>query len=129
MPITTFSLAISLLGLGGIPFTSGFVSKYILFMSAFQAGEPILAIAGILNSAFSVAYYVRVLQTMVTKPTEKIATQVTEAPLLMLIPMCVMTSLILLFGVWPAPIMSFASGAADALLQLRRYVEAIFPGS
>ncbi|MBS7638071.1 hypothetical protein KEJ49_04185 [Candidatus Bathyarchaeota archaeon] len=33
MPITTLTLTISLLRLGGVPSTNGFVSKFILFSS------------------------------------------------------------------------------------------------
>jgi multicomponent Na+:H+ antiporter subunit D len=129
MPITTFALAISLLGLGGIPFTNGFVSKYILFMSAFGAGEPLLAIAGILNSAFSVVYYVRALQTLLAKPLDEEKVKVKEAPLAMLIPMCAIAALVVFFGIWPAPAMDMANRAATSLLELGRYVRAIFPAS
>jgi len=129
MPITTFALTISLLGLGGIPFTNGFVSKYILFTSAFSAGEPILAISGILNSAFSVVYYLRVLQTVFAKSNEEGKVRVKEAPLTMLIPMCAIAALVVFFGIWPAPAMDMAGRAAASLLDLERYVKAIFPAT
>src|SRR3989338_107021 len=61
MPIISIGLVISLLALAGVPPTSGFWSKLMLFGSALDAGVPSwgpwLAIAGVLNSALSLAYY------------------------------------------------------------------------
>ena len=56
MPITAFTLTIVLLGLAGIPPTNGFFSKLILFTAAIDAGLIFLAVAGVLNSAFSLSY-------------------------------------------------------------------------
>jgi len=62
MPITSLGLAISLFALAGVPPLNGFWSKLVLFGSALDAGSmvwwaPWLAIAGVLNSALSLAYY------------------------------------------------------------------------
>ncbi len=61
-----FSFAIMLLSLAGIPLTLGFVGKFYLFFAAVEANGyyPLLAIAGLLNSAISVFYYARILRYM-----------------------------------------------------------------
>ncbi|MFX1563719.1 MAG: NADH-quinone oxidoreductase subunit N, partial [Promethearchaeota archaeon] len=64
MPITAFALAIILLGLAGVPPLSGFFSKLVLFVAAVEGGLLWLAIAGVLNSAFSLAYYGWVIKRM-----------------------------------------------------------------
>ena len=64
MPITSFCLALSLLGLAGIPPLNGFWSKLILFSAAVDGGYAWLALAGLVNSAISVAYYLLVIKRM-----------------------------------------------------------------
>jgi len=122
MPITTLALSVSLLGLGGVPGTSGFISKFILFSSALEANLSILAIIGVLNSTLSMAYYLRVIITLLgTKTSEGIV--VKEAPFLMVAVPVVMTLLIIAFGVYPDLILSFASDASKALIEgLANYI-------
>ena len=64
MPITSFCLALSLLGLAGIPPLNGFWSKLVLFAAAVDGGYTWLAFAGLINSAISVAYYLLVIKRM-----------------------------------------------------------------
>lgn len=124
MPISTLTLFISLLGLGGIPSTNGFVSKFILFNSAILVGAPWLAVAGVLNSAFSMAYYMRVMKALISKPETGL--KVREAPTLMVSVTTVMAGFILLLGVWPEPALKYASEAARALVEgFQNYIRAV----
>jgi len=124
MPVTITVLCVSLFALLGFPSLNGFVSKYILFTSAIDGGMPLLAIAGLLNSAFSAAYYLRMIQILVlAEPTDKMA-KVKEAPLSMLAPMGMMAFLIVLFGVWPEPVIALADKAAHAALNFQEFVKA-----
>ena len=127
MPVTTLTLFIALLGLGGVPSTNGFVSKFILFGSALAPGVNLwwLALAGVLNSAFSMAYYIRVMKTLISEPDEEIEVM-EEAPASMLIVTLIMAALIILFGVYPAPILDFARGASNSLREgLQFYIRTI----
>ncbi len=63
-PWLAFCMAVFLLSMAGIPPTAGFVAKYLLFYSAIQAGETVLVVIGVLCSAISVYYYLRVLVYM-----------------------------------------------------------------
>ncbi len=126
MPISSLTMFIALLGLGGIPGTNGFISKYILFGSAIEPGYWWLTIIGVLNSALSMVYYIRVMKALVGQPKEALkATK--EAPPLMLGVTVAMATLIILFGVWPAPMIAYATEAAKALLNLSNYVKVIMP--
>jgi multicomponent Na+:H+ antiporter subunit D len=78
MPLTSISLFIALLGLGGVPGTNGFISKYHLFSAAFGSGLGWLGVMGVLNSALSMAYYIRVMQALLGAPDEGF--RVHEAP-------------------------------------------------
>jgi formate hydrogenlyase subunit 3/multisubunit Na+/H+ antiporter MnhD subunit len=104
MPITSFSLFITLLGLGGVPGTNGFISKYHLFSAAFGSGLGWLGIMGVLNSALSMAYYIRIMQILLGSPEEGF--NVHEAPI----------PIIVFLGIWPAPIINFATKASEALV-------------
>lgn len=127
MPVTTLTLFIALLGLGGIPATNGFVSKFILFNSALGAGMWWLTLLGVLNSAFSMAYYLRVMKTLISKPEDE-GLKVREAPALMVGVTVIMAVLIIVFGLYPAPVISLADRASRALVDgLGRYIGAVLP--
>src|SRR5215208_825531 len=69
MPITAIALSISLLALAGVPPLNGFWSKLVLFQSAIDSSTviswgPYLAIAGLLNSALSLGYYLWIIKKM-----------------------------------------------------------------
>ena len=125
MPLTTIAVIISFLGLGGVPGTSGFISKFILFSSSIGAGVSILAVFGVLNSALSMAYYLRVIMTFVNGE-EAEGVQIKEAPALMLGVTLVMAFLVILFGFFPGPIMGIASDASRSLIEgLGNYIGAV----
>jgi proton-translocating NADH-quinone oxidoreductase chain N len=122
MPVTSLCLFITLLGLGGVPGTNGFISKFILFNSAIGEGMAWLAIVGVLNSALSMGYYLRVMKTLLSKPIESVK-GLKEAPPMMLGVTVVMAVLIILLGLWPEPVISYASAAANALIDnLPKYI-------
>ncbi|MFQ6081159.1 MAG: complex I subunit 5 family protein [Candidatus Bathyarchaeia archaeon] len=116
MPMSTIALSIALFALAGMPPLNGFMSKFVIFTAAIPVGMAWLATVGVLNSAFSVAYYLRLILVLIrSKPARKAAI-VKEAPVTMLAPMCVMSALIVLFGVWTDPVLNFAQRAATCLV-------------
>ena len=125
MPYTTLAVVVSFLGLGGVPGTNGFVSKFILFNSAIGSNLVILTIAGVLNSTLSMAYYLRVLMTLLSGEVEE-GLHVTEAPLLMVGVTVVMALLVIVLGLYPGPFISIASDASSALIEgLTNYIGAV----
>jgi NADH-quinone oxidoreductase subunit N len=60
-PLMGISLSVFLFSLAGIPPLVGFVGKYYVFAAAINAGMVGLAIVGVLASAASVYYYLRVM--------------------------------------------------------------------
>jgi multicomponent Na+:H+ antiporter subunit D len=125
MPWTTLTIFVAFMGLGGVPGTSGFISKFILFNASIGAGIPILALAGVLNSTLSMAYYLRVLIALLSKRTEE-TIEAHEAPTLMVGVAVVMAVLIIVFGFYPSPIVGFASDASKSLIEgLSNYIGAV----
>ncbi|MCO6430947.1 MAG: NADH-quinone oxidoreductase subunit N [Deltaproteobacteria bacterium] len=64
-PFLAATMALFMLGLAGIPpGMAGLLGKFYIFSSAVQAGFVGLAIIGVLNSAISAYYYLRVIVAM-----------------------------------------------------------------
>lgn len=70
-PIMGVMLSIFLFSLAGIPPMVGFIGKYYVFAAAVQAGMIPLAIIGVLASAASVYYYLRVMVFLFFKDAHK----------------------------------------------------------
>ena len=71
-PLLAAVFSVFLFSLAGIPPTAGFIGKFYLFSAAIKSGYVGLAIIGVLNSAASVYYYLRVMVFMYMKdPTEE----------------------------------------------------------
>jgi len=63
-------MLVLLLSLAGIPPTAGFFGKFYIFMGAVQANLVWLAVVGMLNSAVSAYYYLRVVVYMYMRDPE-----------------------------------------------------------
>jgi len=63
-PLIGAALSLFMISLSGIPPTVGFVGKLYLFGAAVQSGHVWLAVVGVLNSAISIYYYLRLLVLM-----------------------------------------------------------------
>jgi NADH-quinone oxidoreductase subunit N len=64
-------MATFMFSLAGIPPTAGFVGKFYIFSAAVKAGYIGLAVIGVLNSALSVYFYLRVTVMMYMRNPEK----------------------------------------------------------
>lgn len=71
MPIMGVMLSVFLFSLAGIPPFVGFMGKYYVFAAAVNAGLIPLAIIGVLASAASVYYYLRVMVYLYFKEAHK----------------------------------------------------------
>ncbi|PLY00008.1 MAG: NADH-quinone oxidoreductase subunit N [Desulfuromonas sp.] len=73
-PVLAVALCIFLFSLMGLLPTAGFTGKFYIFAGAVKAGYIWLAVLGVLNSAVSLFYYLRVMVQMYFKePTEDFA--------------------------------------------------------
>jgi NADH-quinone oxidoreductase subunit N len=113
MPVTAFTIAISFLALGGIPPLSGFWSKLLIFVSVINTPLAWLAVAAILNSAFSLGYYFWVIKRMYLDQGES-AEKVKE-PFGFVVVFAVLVGLIIGIGLFPQPVIAFAHAAASGI--------------
>jgi len=120
MPITSLGLVISLLALAGVPPLSGFWSKLMLFGAAINAGPiapwaPWLAIAGVLNSALSLAYYGWIIRKMYFEGENEKRVKEPKSIIAVMIFSIIFTVAI---GVYPDPIIQFTQTAVPNLTAL-----------
>ena len=113
MPLTAFTLAVAFLGLAGVPPLSGFWSKLLLILSVANGPYGWLALAAILNSAFSLGYYAWIIKRMYMDEGES-AEKIKE-PFWFVIVFAVMVGLIIGIGLFPQQVISFASSAANSI--------------
>ncbi len=63
-PVACVAMTVFLFSLAGLPVGGGFMSKFVLFFGAVNAGFWWLAAVGAINSALSLFYYSRVVKAM-----------------------------------------------------------------
>jgi NADH-quinone oxidoreductase subunit N len=114
-PLLAAALTVFLVSLTGIPISGGFVGKFYLFSAAVRGGYAELAIVGMLMSAVSAYYYLRVVVAMYMDepvgedPWSPIGVGAAIA-------LAISTAVVLGLGVYPAPLMALARAAAGSLL-------------
>ena len=112
-PFAAFAMLIFMLSLGGIPPTAGFMGKFWLFSAAIDSGYVWLAVIGVLNSAISLYYYVRVVVFMYLKK-EIAGSHPTPSPALAFtLASAVAATLVL--GVYPRLLFEVAEASARTL--------------
>ncbi len=116
MPVTAFTFTVALLALAGIPPLNGFWSKLVLFTAAIEGGLIWLAVAGVLNSAFSLGYYAWIVKRMYLD--EGTSTTPILEPKAISIVLVATTVIIVATGIYPAPIYEFARLAVLGLFSV-----------
>jgi NADH-quinone oxidoreductase subunit N len=104
--------AILMFSLAGIPPLAGFFAKFYVFVAAVKEGLWTLAIIGVLASVVGAYYYVRIVKIMFfDEPREKFASIQPKSGLVM----GVLGLYVLLYVIWPAPLVEAAGTAAQSL--------------
>ena len=104
-----------MLSLIGLPFTTGFVGKFLLFLSAVNANLVWLAIIGVVNSVISIYYYARPIMAMYTVKSDAKKIR-PEGAIAFVVLACL--AITLLFGLYPQPMISMATNAANYLFSM-----------
>ena len=110
-PVAAAMFAILMLALAGMPLTVGFWSKLVLFQSAVVADMWWLALVGLLNSVFSLGYYLRVMKFMyMEEPKDDTKLNLPLVPMVA-VAICVL-AVVALF-IFPNVILDYAFQAAQ----------------
>ena len=113
-PLVALALAVFMFSMAGIPPLAGFFGKFYIFLAAVEAGFYGLAVIGVLSSVVAAFYYLRVVKVvyfdapgdLLDRPVAReIGLTLAGAGLL-----------VVFFVLYPAPLLSAAAAAAQALL-------------
>ncbi|MDR1857397.1 MAG: oxidoreductase [Desulfovibrio sp.] len=101
MPFTLAVFAIAGLSLVGVPPTSGFSSKWLIYHALMDAQQPFLALLSLLGSVITLAYVAKFLHAaFLGQPAPDLDT-VRDAPAVMRVPMGILAFGCLLTGIFP----------------------------
>jgi len=106
-PLLAASMTIFMLSMAGIPPLAGFMGKFYIFSAAVKANLYWLAIIGVLNSALSVYYYLRVTVVMYFREAEKETTGLTFS-LAGVIGVIIAVAGVLYLGIFPSSVLALA---------------------
>jgi len=112
-PGAAIAMLVFMLSLGGIPPTAGFMGKFWLFGAAIESGYVWLAVIGVLNSAVSLYYYIRIVVFMWLK-NEPSGSEPRMSPAIA-VAVAVTLAGTLALGVYPRPLFDVAETSARAL--------------
>jgi len=114
-PLVAASMTLFLLSMAGIPPLGGFMAKFYVFSAAVKSKFYWLAVLGVINSAISVYYYLRVTVLMYFRESER------EITGLHFSPACVIALILaaagtLYMGIFPSNVLSFAQHSIAGLM-------------
>jgi NADH-quinone oxidoreductase subunit N len=109
-----FLMLIFMFSLTGIPPMAGFVGKFYIFKSAVQAGLVWLAVAGVLFSAISAYFYLRIIMIMYMNEP-KGSFELTTSPSLALA-LAISVTAIIVIGVYPTNLLNFARASITGIM-------------
>ena len=111
-PAMAFLLAMLLFSLAGIPPLAGFFAKFYVFLAAIRAGLYALAVIGVLLSVVGAYYYLRIIKIMYfDAPAERFE----PMPLTLAAALGLSGIFVLVYSVYPAPLVEAAGLAAKSL--------------
>lgn len=112
-PILAASMVVFMFSMAGVPPLAGFFGKFYVFLAAVESGHMFLAIVGVLMSAVSAYYYLRIIKLMYFDDTPSDIDAVPEYSLR--VALGVAAAYMLLFCVFPNPVIQSAQHAVNSL--------------
>ncbi|MEK6571017.1 MAG: proton-conducting transporter membrane subunit, partial [Bacteroidota bacterium] len=107
-PFIAALMSVFMFSLSGIPPFAGFFGKYYVFAAAVKANLTWLAIVGVLTSAVSVYYYLRLVVFMYFRETESTMAQEISGSSLVAIVLCAIA--VIGLGIMPSFVIDLAQG-------------------
>lgn len=111
MPFTFGAFGIAALSMIGAPPVGGFISKLYLLVGALDANSIGILVVLLVSTVLNAAYFVPVVyHAFFGKPSAEDANhRYREAPLTMLVPLCITAVVSVVIGIWPGFFLSFTS--------------------
>ncbi|MGJ3352899.1 NADH-quinone oxidoreductase subunit NuoN [Providencia sp. Je.9.19] len=115
-PVLAIVMTVMMLSLAGIPITLGFIGKFYVIVSAVYADLWWLTGAVVVGSAIGLYYYLRFMASLYSRDAEH-AERYTgpEKATLGTVFAAICAVLVIVFGVWPQPLIDIATTALAAI--------------
>lgn len=129
MPWTMAAFLIGALSTVGVPATAGFITKWFLFVGAFEAKQFLILFVVLVGTLLSAVYYLRVLRIAYFLPEERptlaaartagaanphgghLAQPIGEVSLLIVVPLVITAALSIVLGLYPQALLELARKA------------------
>ena len=112
-PVVAGALTVLMLGMSGMPLTTGFIGKFQVFSSAWDAGFGWLVIVGLVASVAAFYFYLRLIVVMYFGADDIDDAPITPAPTIRWV-LVVSSAVTIVFGLFPGPILELVSNALPA---------------
>jgi NADH-quinone oxidoreductase subunit N len=104
-PFLAFAMLIGMISLAGVPFTAGFLGKFFIFDAAIRQHQILLVVIGVITVGCGFYYYLKVVRAMYwLEPANNAAPL--HASGLSRLTMALLIAAIIVFGIFPQPILS-----------------------
>ena len=110
-PVLAATMTILLLGLAGIPLTSGFIAKFVVFRAAYHTAGPLVVIA-LVSSAIAAFFYLRIVVIMYFAEPPENGPTIAVPSALTTIALTVGTAATVALGIYPQQVLELAAKAA-----------------
>jgi len=128
MPMTGAAFTIGTIAIAAFPPLNGFWSEMMIITAGVRAEMIIFSALTLANMALSVVYYFRLIRIIMLERPTKVSKKATKAPVSMLIPILVLAVLCIFIGAYPVPYIDASSKAAEAMLNIGAYIDAVLRG-
>ncbi|MBN1146314.1 MAG: hypothetical protein JXA78_03590 [Anaerolineales bacterium] len=118
-PLVALTFSLALLGLGGIPPLSGFMSKWQIVVAGFETHNQwigLLAVFAALNSVLSLAYYAPLVNAVYRCEQSETVVNGARLPRVMNLPLAGLALVVVVVGIWPGMMNWLTHPAGSALL-------------
>jgi NADH-quinone oxidoreductase subunit N len=105
-PLVASAFTITLLSLAGIPLTAGFLGKFYVVAAGASQSRWILLFTLVISSTIGLFYYLRIIVALYSQQTDSglVESSARPLPLPATLVLTALAALILLLGVYPAPL-------------------------
>lgn len=112
-PWLSASFMAMLLSLAGIPLTVGFIGKFYIFLAGVESGLWLLLAALVIGSGIGLYYYLRIIYRMLMPAEDSVQHRIAGIESLSAYGVIgILVFLLLLLGIYPAPVMSIIASAS-----------------
>lgn len=101
MPFTMLMFFIAGLSVIGVPPTSGFSSKWIIYHALMKSGQPVLALLSLFGSVLTLAYIAKFMHACFLGQPNPAMENVKDVPMVMRVPMMILAAGCILTGIFP----------------------------